>query len=747
LFVGGARRAPPAHTKFAATLQRDGTAGTDSLAGPGSKAGDREGGQSAFICFVSPADVLSSRRERHVEKAEAFLEHEIKADRPPVRMATILTEPHFQAVACALIAFAVYLRTLAPTVMWYDMGEFATGAYVLGIGHNTGYPLFMLLGKLFTLLPVGDIAYRINLMSAFFGALTVLMVYLTVYGLTRARRAAFISALTIGFTSTLWSNATWAESYDLNAFLSILILYLVFAWMRSDREVTLRAAFLILGLGLGNHRLILVVVPAMLYLMWHQGRGREGAWASSRWLALVGFFLMGFAVNVYLPLRAAQHPALNWGDPSDLKRFLTMITTGYSRAFVNPFESGGHLSFWMALLILFPSYEFALVGLAVAAVGGILLSRSDRAIFVATVLVSGAAAALIAVYGIHNVFNYFQPIYLMLAIWLGAGAEGIIRLAGRGRGRLRVRLEWAAVALMLCIPVFLLVRGFPQLDRSQRREAADFAHYALSRFGSGADILADFWSWTPMEYVTVVEGQPGDVRTSSALSVPGLDQDALIDELAGQGRDVYLSVSSEGSPRLQVASHDLQLVAPYVIHSYPTITVPLPAFKDLLVPRGAIYRVIDHPPDLSVDEVPAADRRMADFGGVIQLRGFNIDHPVLARGEAFQATYYWSLSKQTSADYWADILFTDADGNVATQRGLPLWLHSHWLGGGAVPTSEWQPGTIMREIYDGLVPRLVAPGAYTVRAFIYTDPSRVQGLPVVDPAPGGGAILGVVQVR
>jgi hypothetical protein len=686
---------------------------------------------------------------------EAVLEQEVEPERAPVRMGLILTDPVWQAVACALLAFAVYLRTLAPTVMWYDMGEFAIGAYVLGIAHNTGYPLYMLLGKLFTLLPIGDVAYRTNVMSAFFGALTVLMMYLAVFKLTRRRAAALISALTIAFTSTLWSNATWAESYDLNAFLTILVLYLMLAWVESGRELTLRLALLTLGLSLGNHRLILVVVPAILFMIWYQGRGHIGDRSLRRWLVLGGFFLLGFAVNLYLPLRAAQKPPLNWGDPSDLRRFLTMITTGYGRAFVNPFESTGRLGFWAALLILFPAHEFTLAGLLVAAIGGFLLFRRQRAVFVATLLISAATAALIAVYGIHNIFNYFQPIYLILAIWLGEGAGQILHLAESGVSQLRLRFELLTpglrsllvAALLLCIPVLLLTRNFAQLDRSQRREASDFATYVLSRFGSGTDILADFWSWTPVEYATVVEGKSSEVRTTSALSVPGLDQDALIDELLGQGQDVYLSVSSENSPRLEVASRHLQLVAPYVIQFYPTRSVPLPEFKDLLVPAGGIYRVIGEPPDLSVDRVPAEQQRSADFGGVVELRGFDIEPSTLARGQAFRVMYYWSLPEATDADYWADILFTDAAGNVATQSGIPLWLHSHWLGGGAVPTSDWQRGTIMREVYDGLVPRLVAPGTYAIRAFIYTDPSRTQSLPPANPAPGGGAILEVIQVR
>ena len=86
------------------------------------------------------------------------------------RTASITADYRAGAALVGLLAFLVYLRTLAPTVMWYDMGELTTTSYVLGIAHNTGYPLYILLGKLFTFLPFGDAAYRVNLMSAVFAA-------------------------------------------------------------------------------------------------------------------------------------------------------------------------------------------------------------------------------------------------------------------------------------------------------------------------------------------------------------------------------------------------------------------------------------------------------------------------------------------------------------------------------------------------------------------------------------------------
>src|SRR3989337_3601938 len=136
-----------------------------------------------MFSFVSFTNVLSWRGVSFWRVMEEALPDSPATSQPNIRLGLILKEPLWQAAVCALVAFAVYLRTLAPTVMWYDMGEFATAAYVLGIAHNTGYPLYILLGKLFTLLPVGDIAYRVNLMSAVFASLTVAVIFLIIHEL------------------------------------------------------------------------------------------------------------------------------------------------------------------------------------------------------------------------------------------------------------------------------------------------------------------------------------------------------------------------------------------------------------------------------------------------------------------------------------------------------------------------------------------------------------------------------------
>ena len=352
----------------------------------------------------------------------------------PGKLKQYLLKPWVQASCVATIAFAVYVRTLAPTVMWYDMGEFATGAYVLGIAHNTGYPLFMLLGKLFTFIPLGDVAYRVNLMSAFFAALTVMVMYLIVYRLTRMRTAAIIGALTLAFTSTLWSNATWAESYDINAFLTVFILYHLIRWMETDHQRHLFVSTLVFGLSLGNHRMILGLAPVMVYLMVDKML-KEGIHFDRRQYAILCLlFIIGFSVNLYIPIRAAQDPPVNWGDLSDFKSYIKMITTGYANpvTFVNPFASADRFQFWWRILTIFPIYELTAVGLLIAAVGVHFLNKKNRSLLISTLIVILFAAVMISIYGIHNIFNYFQPIYLMIGIWLGCGVSHILAFVDEG---------------------------------------------------------------------------------------------------------------------------------------------------------------------------------------------------------------------------------------------------------------------------------------------------------------------------
>ena len=123
--------------------------------------------------------------------------------------------------------FAIYLLTLRPTVGWIDCGEVTTGAYLLNVLHPTGYPLYTLIGHIFTLIPIGRVVVRMNVLSALASAFAAMFCCLTVARLTRSRVAGIITAALYAFSYTGWSNSVESSSYPLTALYVALTIYLM----------------------------------------------------------------------------------------------------------------------------------------------------------------------------------------------------------------------------------------------------------------------------------------------------------------------------------------------------------------------------------------------------------------------------------------------------------------------------------------------------------------------------------------
>jgi hypothetical protein len=294
--------------------------------------------------------------------------------------------------SAALVFFAalfVYIWTLAPTVTLVDSGELIVAARFLGVAHPPGFPLYVMLAHLASLVPIGNIAVRINFVSAFFAALACAMLALVVTELIvtasyvvelqrRSRQAArkrrkisphsiasaadgdsisswvlaiapAISAgLLLAFSRTLWSYATITEVYTLNAFLILTIFFLMLRWRRRiledersasmiansrgpkaaivDYDVLLYAAAIVFGLALGVHHVTVALMLPALAVLVYRTQGL-GFFASKRlfYAAVVSLAAL-LAVYSYLPLAAANSPILNWGDPHSVRAIWAHVT-------------------------------------------------------------------------------------------------------------------------------------------------------------------------------------------------------------------------------------------------------------------------------------------------------------------------------------------------------------------------------------------------------------------------------------
>jgi len=170
----------------------------------------------------------------------------------------------FVALGLFVASFALYLRTLAPSLLFGDSAEFQTIAYTLGIGHPTGYFIYVLLAKLFTFLPIGDIAWRVNLFSAFCAALTVALVYLITRKLGAQIVPAMYGSLALALAPLFWKHASIAEIYAPSAACLAFILLTVLHWKETNNPRWLFVAGLFGGLSLGIHTTVALAAPAVI---------------------------------------------------------------------------------------------------------------------------------------------------------------------------------------------------------------------------------------------------------------------------------------------------------------------------------------------------------------------------------------------------------------------------------------------------------------------------------------------------
>ena len=182
--------------------------------------------------------------------------------------------------AVTLVVFLTYLRTLAPTTSFWDCGEFIASSYILGAPHPPGAPLYLLIGRVFTMIPfAADIGFRVNLISAIVSALTVLFAYLIIVRLVRHWRgdpqtlgdrftlyaSGVVGSLALAFSDSVWFNAVEAEVYALSLFFTAAVVWLILVWMekaddpRSDRYLLM--IFYCVGLAIGVHLLNILALP------------------------------------------------------------------------------------------------------------------------------------------------------------------------------------------------------------------------------------------------------------------------------------------------------------------------------------------------------------------------------------------------------------------------------------------------------------------------------------------------------
>ena len=540
----------------------------------------------------------------------------------------------------------LYLRTLAPGVLGGDSGEFQFAAWLGGFAHPTGYPLYLLLGYLWThLLPIADAAWRMNAFSALWGAVAVGLLYLLALRMLQmtvpagwpiaiSRLLALLAAAIFAVTPTLWSQAVVAEVYALNAALIIAILLALVTWAARGRMSALYLAAFLFGLSLAHHRTTLLWIPAIATSVWLANRQQDVAQRltlSPRHLVILSLLVLApLLLYLTIPLTAPQTPyvhvqvgpnqTLDLYKPT-LDGFLNYVTgREFESEFRAPADALGRVVPSLRLL----AAEVTWIGVLLGVIGLIWLARRSRPLLALTGLGFLTLFVFNLFYGIGDIAVYYIPLYALWALWIACGVAGIIAVieAAMSRRAERTNLPISQstnllIYLFPCLlafllPLYLLLTNFAPADQSRNTAARAFWEATLAQPIPQNAILVtnDRDEMMPLWYMQYVEGRRPDLTGLFPLIQPTpdwADVGATTDSALRSGRPVLL------------------------IKEMPGLDV-----KFKLAPEGKLVSVLG--PAASGQPSRPAEAR---FGEAIRLLGYDIRPETLAPGETATVSLHW----------------------------------------------------------------------------------------------------------
>ena len=454
-------------------------------------------------------------------------------------------------LGCTILFGLLYIFTLAPGLLPADNGEFQLVGATLGVAHPPGFPLYTLLSKLMTWLPLATTAaYKINLLSVVTSTATLGLVYLTLLRLTERHLAAGTAVIALGTATTFWAQATTANIRSLTAlFAALAIFTLIRHWQEkehTDHYLILFAAALSFGF---THHLSLAfmgLVFGLSLLLIDPGFFRMPA----RWKRPFLAALLGLIPLLYLPLRAgADVPGASDGlntVSGFLNHFFALGFQGDFFYFVQPVVLWSRLKVMGNVL----TFQFSPWLLAGALLGWLLLTWRQWRL---GLLLGGSFALhtlITATYRAPQTVEYMLPAYIPLAICVGV-ASGTLSSFGFQQ---KAAVRWIPLTVAAVLFTTAVWQGWQHWPSyrwlHQTEDTREYAQTILDEAPPNSLILAN-WHWaTPLWYLQTVEGARPDVTVEYVEPGEGLYSQTWVDEIGAglaDGRSVIATYIDEAA--------------------------------------------------------------------------------------------------------------------------------------------------------------------------------------------------------
>ncbi len=461
------------------------------------------------------------------------------------------------AIISTLFVFVFYILTLAPGLIASDSGELAAVQCTLGIAHPTGYPLFTILGFIFSKLPLPlKPITKLNLLTAIWSALAVYVLILTIkftldnfykWGVLKLKDseilnrfnvsenykilASVFGGLVLGFSKTSWSLSVSIEVYSLHIFLFSLILFFMlkaFVETEEKRELNLFKenwfyAFVFLGLSFTNHLSTIYILPAFAYLYFHRFD-----FSSKKIKQLVVYsliaFLIALLIYMYLPIRAKMQPYLNWGNPTTLESFINHVTGRLYHQFLFPSfgEYISNVGFFLKTIsvsfdkTLYKGADFSVI-IIMSFLGMVAALFFMRKIFNVLILIILTTVLISSLYNIPDIDTYYLPAHLSFSFFAAIGLFYISSI------KMKELLKKILIPAIFLLSILILLNfNYSRVDQSENVFLDEYTKDVLDSVDERAIIIcgpASFYLYFPSLYYQLVEGYRKDVVVAEISSL------------------------------------------------------------------------------------------------------------------------------------------------------------------------------------------------------------------------------------
>lgn len=638
-------------------------------------------------------------------------------------------------IAVFLAVFTLYTLTLAPGVVGGDAGEHQLAVPLLGIPHTTGYPLYVLVGKLWTLLlPIGSVAWRMNLFSALGGALAAAITTLITYHLTfyvlrfthhsplttcHSWPGALIAGLALAFGLTLWQWSTISGVRSFNIFFFALMTWLAVIWQQQRRQGQDQAAARTLGwlavtvgLSLAHHRTTVFYLPSLAGWIW---------WYDPRLLRqpkrLIQLALLGLApltLYAFIYWRGVTGPPYTHERITDFESFWFLVGSGDSSGLflsIDPTFLPARLAFiWRDILV-----QFSWPGILLALIGGLRLARRALAHFIFQTILVLLLLLFTLDFEVVNLNEaptwYLMPAYFILAIWLGLGLNGILDLrftrsssnqpSSNASVHSSLLILHSSLFTLATLALLIYTLALPNWRTQYAASVAPLDDWRQHLRGTQAQrlvtsslpylkpnsiIWGDWEQYTPFKYYQLIEGVRPDLTVRNPLD----RWPEKVTAAREAGRPVYFTRKPAdllGTPYLSMAGPLIYLGEEPSVEIPADITLLQARFEDQLELIGYRAGLISQ----------AATPGGRQAGPILQLM------------------FYWRVPQKVEWDYALSLRLLDSSGQEVHRQDATHPVLSSY------PSSLWTPGEVVGDFYE-----LPFPPEYETLA-LHLLPYRTEG--------------------